>query len=338
MQIFNFGSSNKSDTEETVKAPRAHVIVTGNEKGGSGKTTTTMHLIVALLRLGFKVGTMDIDSRQRTLSRYMENRRQTITKQGVSLPESNHLVIQKSPFNLQEDAEQDECERFTQGAEKLMAENDFVIIDSPGNDTYLSRLAHSYADTVITPINDSFVDLDVLANVDGTTLKVIRPSIYSEMVWEQKLQRAKRDKGSIDWIVMRNRLSNIDARNKRFMTQVLTELSRRIGFRVAPGFSERVIFRELFLQGLTVLDVMDAGGSTSVSISHVAARQEVRDLLKTLQIPKIDARIDEMRVKPERKKSTVTVDLTEEITAVTPETSEVATETVAEPAREVANA
>lgn len=303
MPIFNLG--NNTPTEETVKKPRAHVIVTGNEKGGSGKTTTTMHLIVALLRLGFKVGTMDIDSRQRTLTRYMENRRSTIMKQGASLPEPNHLVIQRSPFNLQEEAEQDEAERFTQAMERQLAENDFIIIDSPGNDTFLSRLAHSYADTVITPINDSFVDLDVLANVDGATLKVIRPSIYSEMVWEQKLHRAKRDNGSIDWIVMRNRLSNIDARNKRFMTQVLTELSRRIGFRVAPGFSERVIYRELFLQGLTVLDVMDVAESVSVSLSHVAARQEVRDLLKVLNIPKIDARIDELRVRPEKKEAAV---------------------------------
>lgn len=323
MQIFGFGQK-ASATEEPVKKKNCHVIVTGNEKGGSGKTTTTMHLIVALLRLGFKVGTMDIDSRQRTLSRYMENRKMTISKQGVPLPESTHLVIQKSPFNLQEDAEADECERFTAAIDRLMAENDFIIIDSPGNDTYLSRLAHSYADTVITPINDSFVDLDVLANVDGATLKVIRPSIYSEMVWEQKLSRAKRDGGSIDWIVMRNRLSNIDARNKRFMTQVLTELSRRIGFRVAPGFSERVIFRELFLQGLTVLDVMDVTESMSVSLSHVAARQEVRDLLKMLQISRIDERIDELRIKPERKKNTVATDMSEEIAVTEEKTGTVA--------------
>ena len=308
MQIFGSKKTSES-TEKSIPVmtkKKAHVIVTGNEKGGSGKTTTTMHLIVALLRLGFKVGTIDIDSRQRTLSRYMENRKHTIRKQEVTLPESTHLVIQKSPFNIVDDAQSDERDRFTSGIERLMDENDFVVIDSPGNDTYLSRLAHSYADTVITPINDSFVDLDVLATVDGATMRVIRPSIYSEMVWEQKLSRAKRDGGSIEWIVMRNRLTTIDARNKRYMNQVLNELSRRIGFRVAPGFSERVIYRELFLQGLTVLDIMDVSKKVSVSMSHITARQEVRDLLKTLNIPKINERISQLRTKPEAKNTKAT--------------------------------
>jgi chromosome partitioning protein len=279
-----------SSSGVTTPAKKAYVIVLGNEKGGSGKTTTGMHLIISLLRLGFNVGSMDIDSRQRSLSRYLENRRQTMLKEGVDLPQPQHVIIQRSPFNIVQDAEEDERDRFTKALEKLASVNDFIVIDSPGSDTFLSRLAHAYADTVITPINDSFVDLDVLATVDGQTMKIIRPSIYSEMVWEQKLQRAKRDGGSIEWIVMRNRLSNIDAKNKRFITQVSIELSRRIGFRLAPGFSERVIFREMFLQGLTVLDIMEAGGG-SLSMSHIAARQEVRDLLKMLQIPILDERL-----------------------------------------------
>lgn len=271
-------------------ARKAHVIVLGNEKGGSGKTTTGMHIIVALLRLGFNVGSLDIDSRQRSLSRYLENRRQTTLKEGVSLPSPQHAVVQKSPFNILQEAEADERERFTEALSAMREKNDFIVIDSPGSDTHLSRLAHAYADTVITPINDSFVDLDVLANVDGQTMKIVKPSIYSEMMWEQKLHRAKRDGGSIEWIVMRNRLSNIDAKNKRFMTQVTGDLSRRIGFRVAPGFSERVIFREMFLQGLTVLDIMEASKG-GLSMSHIAARQEVRDLLKTLKLPLLDEKL-----------------------------------------------
>ena len=298
-------------TEQTLAAStpsislvkKAHVIVLGNEKGGCGKTTTCMHLIVALLRLGFSVGTIDIDSRQRSLSRYLENRRQTILKDNIQLPQPQHIVLQKSQLETTADAEAEDKKRFTETLERLAAANDFVVVDSPGSDTHLSRVAHAYADTIITPINDSFVDLDVLANVDGQTMKIIKPSIYSEMVWEQKLARAKRNGGSIEWIVMRNRLSNIDAKNKRFMTTATAELARRIGFRVAPGFSERVIFREMFLQGLTVLDIMEMNGGAGISISHVAARQEVRDLLKTLRLPLIDERNEKQAVDEASKKS-----------------------------------
>ena len=274
---------------------RGHIVIIGNEKGGSGKTTTSMHLIVALLRLGFKVGSMDIDARQRSLSRYLENRKMTMTKEDTPLPMPHHIIVTKSPFNTISEAEADERERFTRALAKLLVTCDFVVIDAPGNDTYLSRLAHSYADTIITPINDSFVDLDVLAAVDGMTMKVQKPSIYSEMLWEQKLQRAKRDGGAIDWIVMRNRLSNIDARNKRMITQVMESLAKRLGFRQAPGFSERVIYREMFLLGLTVLDVLETTKSGSLSMSHLAARQEVRDLLKALHIPMVDQRLSEPR-------------------------------------------
>lgn len=282
-----------SDTEDNMPpvTKKAHIIMLGNEKGGCGKTTTSMHIIVGLMRLGFKVGSIDIDSRQRSLSRYIENRRDTVSRMGVTLPIPHHIIVQKSQLNTYEESQIDERRRFDKALARVMESCDFVIVDGPGNDTYLSRLSHSYADTLITPINDSFVDLDLLAQIDPQTLKVVRPSVYSEMLWEQKLARAKRGEPAMDWLVMRNRLSNIDARNKRHMNRAVTELSRRIGFRIAPGFSERVIFRELFLQGLTVFDVMESKTSISATMSHVAAKNEVRELLKGLRIPAIDQKL-----------------------------------------------
>ncbi len=292
--MFGLGK-NSQETDEAPVVParkRAHIIMLGNEKGGCGKTTSSMHLIVGLLRLGFKVGSIDIDSRQRSLSRYIENRRETMTRHNVTLPVPHHIIVQKSQLTVLDEAQNDERRRFDKAMGHVIDTCDFVIVDGPGNDTYLARLAHSYADTVITPINDSFVDLDLLAQIDPQTLKVVRPSIYSEMLWEQKLARAKRDGRSLDWIVMRNRLSNIDARNKRHMNKAVEELSKRIGFRNAPGFSERVIFRELFLQGLTVFDVMESKTTISATMSHVAAKNEVRALLKFLNIPAIDEKLN----------------------------------------------
>ncbi len=280
----------------------AHVIVVGNEKGGSGKTTTSMHLIIGLLKLGFRVGSMDIDSRQKSLSRYLENRQNYSRKHQVSLSQPTHQVVVRSPFSTVDEMEEDEHFRFTESLRMLARDHDFVVIDSPGSDMYLSRLAHSMANTVITPINDSFIDLDVLAHVNAETSAMERPSIYSEMLWEQKMNRARRGQPTMDWIVMRNRLSNLDARNKRRMADVVEHLGQRIGFRVAPGFGERVIFRELFLEGLTVMDLDREQPGVSLSMSHIAAREEVRQLLKTLGIPKI---LDAMQAsgKPGGRKS-----------------------------------
>lgn len=267
---------------------KAYLIVMGNEKGGSGKTTTSMHLIASLLDLGFKVGSIDIDSRQRSLTRYLENRRNHLLKTGGNMPMPQHVVVKKSPFNITEEAESDERSRLNEAISYLNQSNHFIIIDCPGSDQFLARYAHSLADTVITPINDSFIDLDVLAHVNPDTYDIIKPSIYSEMLWEQKLQKAKNSGRSMDWIVMRNRLSNLDAKNKRRMSDVTEKLSSRIGFRQGPGFSERVIFRELFLQGMTVIDVLRGGSGVEVSMSHIAAREEVRGLLRMLDIPAVN--------------------------------------------------
>ena len=257
---------------------RPRTIVVGNEKGGSGKSTAAMHLIVGLLRAGRKVGSIDVDSRQATLTRYLDNRRATATGKGVDLPMPTHARVEFSRARGT-DGDAEERARFEAALGHLAATHDVVVVDTPGADTFLSRLAHSHADTIVTPMNDSFVDLDLLAKIEADTLKVVRPSLYAEMVWETKKQRMVRDGGTIDWIVMRNRLAAVEARNKRAVGQVLEQLARRIGFRLAPGFGDRVIFRELFLHGLTLLDLGDRKLGVALGLSHVAARQEVRDLL-----------------------------------------------------------
>jgi chromosome partitioning protein len=258
------------------RRPRpAHVIVLGNEKGGSGKSTTAMHVIVGLLHEQRRVGCIDLDLRQGTLSRYLANRTEFCRRGGVRLPLPEQIVIELGA----------DVSAFERAAAALVARNDVVVIDCPGHDTPMARRAHAMADTLITPLNDSFIDFDVLARVDAEGVKVVRPSHYAEMVWEQRKQRALERRAPIDWIVMRNRLSALDARNKRDIANALQVLAQRIGFRLAPGFGERVIFRELFLKGLTLLDLREPGTGGGLTMSHVAARQEVRALLQALKLP-----------------------------------------------------
>lgn len=261
---------------------KPYVIVLGNEKGGTGKSTVAMHVITWLLREGNVVGSLDIDARQGTLTRYVENRRLRKQNTGEDLPLPHHAPIFRSTLPIVAEAE-DEDKRNLEEAVQKLNNCDYIVIDTPGSDTYLSRLAHSYADMLITPLNDSFVDLDMLVRVTPESLDILRPSTYSEMVWEQKKQRAIRDRGSIDWIVLRNRLSNIYSRNKEEMGKVLRALSKRIGFRLIDGFGERVIFRELFLSGLTLLDMKES--HMPLSLSHIAAKQELASLIEMIQLP-----------------------------------------------------
>jgi chromosome partitioning protein len=261
---------------------RAHVIVTGNEKGGSGKSTTAMHLVVGLLRDGLRVACIDLDARQGTLATYLANRQRYMDDKGIDLPVPQVRVIKHSEEQNRDAGEAEDKRRLEETIRELSLSHDAIVIDTPGADSPLTRLGHSFADTLITPLNDSFIDLDVLARVDPVTLKIQSPSHYSEMVWQQKMRRAKRDGCSIDWIVMRNRLSHLDARNKREIERLLGELSERVGFRQVAGFGERVIYRELFLAGLTMMDIIDVLGPESLTMSHISARQEVRSLIDAI--------------------------------------------------------
>ncbi|RED54047.1 division plane positioning ATPase MipZ [Aestuariispira insulae] len=265
------------------------VIVVGNEKGGSGKSTTVMHLMTALLHAGYKVAALDLDARQATLSHYLENRRDLMARKGLNLPMPEYHAILPSDKVSRDEARQEDEDRVEEAVQRLRAENDFLVIDTPGSDNFLSRIGHSYADILVTPLNDSFVDLDVLAKIDPDNHNVIRPSQYAQMVFEQKMARAKREglHKTFDWVVMRNRMGHLESKNQQAMDQAITTLAKRIGFRVAPGFSERVIFRELFLDGLTLLDLRAADTGIRMSMSHVAARQEVRGLLQSIGLPVI---------------------------------------------------
>lgn len=261
---------------------RAHVIVVGNEKGGTGKSTVSMHLIVSLLGMGLTVGSIDIDARQATLTRYIQNRKGRKDADTLGLAAPDHVALPPTA-----DREADE-RRLLETVERLTAACDVVVMDTPGSDHYLSRLGHSFADTLITPLNDSLIDLDVLARVDPETMKIVRPSHYAEMVWETKKSRAMRgEKAVVDWIVLRNRLAHLDARNKQNMEKLLVDLAKRIGFRVVPGLGERVIYRSMFLEGLTLLDLRHSIPGFELSMSHVAARQELRNLVEAIGLNKL---------------------------------------------------
>ncbi|MDP5307655.1 division plane positioning ATPase MipZ [Paracoccus spongiarum] len=252
----------------------AHIIVVGNEKGGSGKSTTSMHVATALARMGHRVGGLDLDVRQRSFGRYLENRAAFIARKGLDLPMPVMGQLGQGADPL------------SPALTALEAECDFILLDCPGSHTQLSQMAHTVADTLLTPMNDSFVDFDLLARLTPEG-KVLGPSIYAEMVWAARQMRAQAGAGPIDWLVLRNRLGTQAMHNKRKVGGALATLSRRIGFRVAPGFSERVIFRELFPRGLTLLDLKDIG-TEQLSMSNIAARQELRDLIATLNLPGVE--------------------------------------------------
>lgn len=252
-----------------------HRIVFANEKGGTGKSTTAVHIAIALAYRGARVAALDLDPRQRTLHRYLENRTETERRRAVQLPGARFDVWQGSTI-----ADLDEQ------AAALGDGCDYMIFDTPGRDDDFARHVATGADTLVTPLNDSFVDFDLIGQVDAETFKVRRLSFYAELIWEARKKRAlatiRDQRREMDWVVVRNRTQNVEARNQKRMDAALAELSRRVGFRVVQGLSERVIYRELFPSGLTLLDKGQLG---ELGTSHLVARQELRGLVSGLNLP-----------------------------------------------------
>ncbi|MBU1334967.1 MAG: division plane positioning ATPase MipZ [Devosia sp.] len=270
----------------------AHVIVVGNEKGGSGKSTTAFHLAVYLLYAGHRVATIDVDSRQQTLTHYLRNRRMHAQETGRKLPNPTHFHLPSAWGDSVKENQKAEFEVFRRAVGEVERGVDFLIIDTPGFDTNLTRLAHSLADTLVTPVNDSLIDLNVLARTDPETGLPVETSHYARLVQRARSERLAIGGETIDWVLVRNRISMLSSRNARQVHTTLEGIATRFGCRMADGIAERVIFRSLFPSGTTVFDPLDEEGETS-SVSHVSARQEYRNLVSALNLPLIEKRVAE---------------------------------------------
>jgi chromosome partitioning protein len=256
----------------------AKVIVVGNEKGGAGKSTIAIHLVTALLHGGASVSVIDLDLRQQSMAHFFANRRAWLTANGAAAPMPVEHPLSADLSNVPDG----EAVAAFEAAFAAASASDFVLIDTPGAHTAVSRAAHGLADLIVTPMNDSFVDFDMLGVVDPVTLDLKRPSLYSETVWNSRKTRAASSGRSIDWVVLRNRLAPTEARNRKRLDERVQALSRRVGFRVGPGLRDRVIYRELFPFGLTIADLSPAIRPVAMSLQHVAARQELRALVGAL--------------------------------------------------------
>ena len=271
------------------------VIVVGNEKGGAGKSTLAIHIVCGLLHAGRRVAIIDLDLRQRSMSKFFANRAGWMAGNNQTLPMPVEPDLGDGKALAKAD-EQEQLARFTSAMAQARADADVILIDTPGGDTLLSRTAHGLADQIVTPMNDSFVEFDLLGQIDPVTLELLKPSIYSESVWEARKHRAITEgrQATIDWIVVVNRMAVAAARNRQRLEERMEKLARRVGFRIGPGLRDRVIYRELFPFGLTVADLSNEVRPVAVSLAHVAARQEMRNLMLALGLDgsALDAPLD----------------------------------------------
>lgn len=269
---------------------QASVIVVGNEKGGAGKSTLAIHIATALLHGGAKIAVLDLDLRQQTMGHFFANRAAWLAANGQTAPMPIQHPISAAGDALAKATDADQLARFDAAFAEVAETAEFVLIDTPGSDTAISRAAHARADLIVTPMNDSFVDFDMLGVVDPVTLDLKRHSLYAETVWACRKQRATAERKQIDWVVLRNRLAPTEARNRRRLDERVEALAKRVGFRVGPGLRDRVIYRELFPFGLTVADLSTSIRPVAMGLQHVAARQELRALMAALGFTGLDER------------------------------------------------
>jgi len=264
----------------------AHVIVVANEKGGTGKSTLSIHISVALLKAGFRVATIDLDTRQRTLTRFFENRASWAATAPWDVELPFHRALERGSSTNLHDNETAEFGAFASAVGEVEHSYEFVVIDTPATDSYLMRLAHSLADTLVSPMNDSFIDVDVFSRVHHDRTQRGQIAHYADLVLEARRKRKLVDQGIIDWVLVRNRISSVQSNNAKQIVASLSKLAVELQFRPTEGLHDRVIFRELFPIGLTALDpIEDAMRNGALTASQSGARAEIEKLVATLQLP-----------------------------------------------------
>jgi chromosome partitioning protein len=251
---------------------KGQVVVVGNTKGGTGKTTVAMHMIGALLNEGYKVGSVDLCAPQGVLTRYLENRRILSEERGIDLAFPEHFFMSTGDSNLA---------HFKNILDGLVSRCDYVVIDTPCGEASLSRLAHAFADILITPINDSLVDLESLALVDPKTLDFMQMGDYGSRVIEAISHRAKRGLDKVNWIVLVNRHSDPDQTPD--IGPALEKLAGKMGFAEVLTLGERKIYRKLFLAGLTLFDLRQGRLESKQPKVSTAALEEVQALLSLVR-------------------------------------------------------
>ncbi len=267
--------------------PTGHVIVFANEKGGVGKSTLAFHASVALCGAGAKVAVIDLDRRQQSLGRALENRETTARCLQVDLPSPQHLILQ-----------QQNGAQLSQEVARIGWECDFVVIDVAGHDSAVARYAIAMADTLVTPVNSSFVDLDLLGKFDPVTGRLKETGHFARLVDDLRNERLRLGMIPPDWIVMKNRVRTAEKRQQIRIDAALRHLAPKAGFRISQGLSERVVYRELFPFGLTHLDLKRIPGLAKM---QARTEEEVSRLIADLALPSTSADPANVKATPKAK-------------------------------------
>ena len=253
--------------------PNGHVIVVANEKGGVGKSTLAFHTSIGLADSGHSVAVIDLDHRQQSLARALAFREATARRLDIALPCPTHTVFHQRNGAL-----------LCQEIARIGWSADYIVIDVAGHDSPTARRAIAMADTLITPINSSFVDLDLLGRFNPTTMEYLAPGYFAGLVTELRVERERRGLGAPDWVVMQNRSRRGNkSHNQTRIDEALRHLGPKLGFRLGTGLAERVAYRELFLLGLTHLDIRRIPG---LSTMRAHARDEILGLMADLRLTK----------------------------------------------------